>query len=138
MVKNVISLPGVSNAREFGGYPSAGDRRIKEGVLIRSGALVNATPDAVRTLREKYKVQTVIDFRSRDTALRAPDKEIPGACNICLPVVEMEDYAAMAGKPDMISGFRGKSIDKKMLLEMAIEYGLLGPDIYLLFLLGER
>ena len=103
MVKNFISLPGVSNARELGGYP-VGDSVIRKGVLIRSGNLVNAKPEAVLTLRETYHVQTVIDFRSKDKR-----------------------------KNNMT-----KKKDKKAVLEASYEYGLLGPEMYLVFLLRNR
>ncbi len=57
MHNNEILLPGVSNARELGGYP-VGDKYIKKGVLIRSGSLSEALPEAVdadmKLIRDKY------------------------------------------------------------------------------------
>ena len=137
MVKNFISLPGVSNTRELGGYP-VGDTVIRKGVLIRSGNLVNAKPEAVLTLREKYQLQTVIDFRSKDKRKNNPDAEIPGAKSISLPVVETMDYASMLKNPLHLPKLMAKKKDKKAVLEASYEYGLLGPEIYLVFLLRNR
>ena len=136
-MNNTLFLPGVSNARELGGYP-VGSRHVKKGVLIRSGALAHARPEALRTLRETYHLQAVIDFRMRDKRSGAPDPEIPGAENVSLPVVEMEDYIARAkaGVSDMAR--MSQVTDRKLLFEMAYEYGMLGPEIYTVFLLGER
>ena len=53
MLKNEISLPGINNARELGGY-KAGDKVIKHGLLIRTGALKDAAPEAVELLKNKF------------------------------------------------------------------------------------
>ena len=94
MKANTINLPGVLNARELGGYP-AGNRTVRSGVLIRSGVLNKAEPGAIDILSTEYRVQTVVDFRMSGVRDGAPDKEIPGAGYIRLPVVEMEDYLSM-------------------------------------------
>lgn len=137
MVKNFISLPGVSNTRELGGYP-VGDTVIRKGVLIRSGNLVNAKPEAVLVLRDTYHLQTVIDFRSKDKRKNNPDAEIPGAKSISLPVVETMDYASMLKNPLHLLKLMAKKKDKKAVLEASYEYGLLGPEMYLVFLLRDR
>ena len=137
MVKNFISLPGVSNTRELGGYP-VGDTAIRKGVLIRSGNLVNAKPEAVLVLRDTYHLQTVIDFRSKDKRKNNPDAEIPGAKSISLPVVETMDYASMLKNPLHLPKLMAKKKDKKAVLEASYEYGLLGPEMYLVFLLRNR
>lgn len=137
MVKNFISLPGVSNTRELGGYP-VGDTVIRKGVLIRSGNLVNAKPEAVLVLRDTYHLQTVIDFRSKDKRKNNPDAEIPGAKSISLPVVETMDYASMLKNPLHLPKLMAKKKDKKAVWEASYEYGLLGPEMYLVFLLRNR
>ena len=137
MVKNFISLPGVSNTREIGGYP-VGDTAIRKGVLIRSGNLVNAKPEAVLVLRDTYHLQTVFDFRSKDKRKNNPDAEIPGAKSISLPVVETMDYASMLKNPLHLPKLMAKKKDKKAVLEASYEYGLLGPEMYLVFLLRDR
>ena len=134
-MNNTLILPGVSNARELGGYP-VGGRCVRKGVLIRSGALAHAQSEAIQTLRETYHIQAVVDFRMRDKRSGAPDPEIPGVENTSLPVVEMEDYMARLGGKDMSRLSQVK--DKKLIFEMAYEYGMLGPELYTVFLLGER
>lgn len=137
MIKNFISLPGVSNTRELGGYP-VGDTVIRKGVLIRSGNLVNAKPEAVLVLCDTYHLQTVIDFRSKDKRKNNPDAEIPGAKSISLPVVETMDYASMLKNPLHLPKLMAKKKDKKAVVEASYEYGLLGPEMYLVFLLRNR
>ena len=136
-MKNIITLPGVKNARELGGY-GAGGSTVRTGALIRSGALDRAAPEAADILRDKYRLQAIVDFRMQVKRAAAPDVEIDGARNIGAPVIEMEDYAAMAGSPDMLKLYKANAADKRAVFEMAYEYGMLGPQIYLSFLFGER
>lgn len=134
---NTITLPGVSNARDLWGYP-AGNRQIKKGVLLRSGELCRAEEPAISTLKDEYHLQKIFDFRMHDRIAATPDPEIPGAANIPLPVMEMADFATMLEDPAMVDRYMSKLHDKDAAFEIAYEYGLLGPKMYGLFLLGKR
>ena len=59
-----IGLTGVTNARQLGGYVTEDGRKVKDGVLIRSGALGTATEEDIRILTEDYNVKLIIDFRN--------------------------------------------------------------------------
>ena len=137
MLKNEILLPGVQNSRELGGYP-AGGRIVKNGVLIRTGELVYATPEAKLKLSETYHVKYIVDFRMKSEAMQAPDPIIPGADNHNYPVVEFEDYFAMLGNSDIPKDILSQPMDKSQLIEMAYERGLIGPHMYSMYLLGDR
>lgn len=134
MLKQAIDLPGIGNARELGGY-AAGDKHIRPGLLLRTAALNNAMPEAVDKLTDEYRLQTVIDFRMTVERGSVPDPEIPGAENIHLPVIEIEDYPP--ADPKMLEEYE-KSGDRMKMFEMSYEAGMLGPGQYLSFLLGER
>ena len=137
MVKNLIELPGISNAREIAAYP-AGGGYVKKGILLRTGALNAASPKAIEQLSEKYHVQKIIDFRMSNERLKAPDPEIPGAENISLPVVEIEDYMAKLGDPELVKQYLSQKMDRETLVGLAYKNGLIGPETYELFLLGDR
>ena len=137
MVKKLIELPGVSNAREIGAYP-AGAGYVKKGILIRTGALNAASPQAIEQLSERYHVQKIVDFRMSNERLKAPDPEIPGAENISLPVVEIEDYMAKLGDPDLAKQYLSQKMDRETIVGLAYKNGLIGPETYELFLLGDR
>ena len=137
MIDNTINLPGVLNARELGGYP-AGDRLIRHGVLIRSGVLNNAAPEAIEILSNNYHVQTIVDFRMSGVRDGAPDKEVPGAECIRIPVVEKKDYFAKVKKPEIIKQFMSGFTDQRAMMDFAYESGFLSPELYLMFLLGAR
>ncbi|GGX64590.1 tyrosine-protein phosphatase [Streptomyces hiroshimensis] len=79
-------LAGVRNFRDLGGLPAAGGRRVRHGVLFRSGHLAHATEDDARFLGS-LGLHTVFDFRNdADIALDGPDVGLTGVRNVNLPL----------------------------------------------------
>ena len=94
MTTQGLELDGVSNARQLGGYICQDGRRIKQNVLLRTGELCELTPKGAKELAEQYKVKNIIDFRMESERAEAADKEVPGAENIWISVMEMSDFGA--------------------------------------------
>ncbi|NLU73024.1 tyrosine-protein phosphatase [Streptomyces sp. HNM0575] len=87
------TLTGVRNFRDVGGVPTADGRRLRHGVLFRSGHLAHATPEDARFLGG-LGLHTVFDFRnSADQALEGPDVELPGVRNLNIPLSDPADGA---------------------------------------------
>ncbi|MCQ2287097.1 MAG: tyrosine-protein phosphatase [Bacteroidales bacterium] len=86
-----IDLEGVANARELGGYVMQDGRRIRHGLLLRSGTLNTATDDDIRKLHDEFDLRHVFDFRTGYEAAKAPDRVVPGSDNISLPSVDPVD-----------------------------------------------
>lgn len=82
-----VDLPGVTNARQLGGY-RIGKKYIRKDLLIRSGALPKASDEALATLADDYSLAAVFDFRSSFERGENPDREVNGAANIWLPCLE--------------------------------------------------
>ena len=59
--KQVVELPGVSNARQLGGY-ILGDKMVRMDLLLRSGNLSKASDEAIASLRDKYRLSLIADF----------------------------------------------------------------------------
>lgn len=68
-----IGLTGIVNARELGGYISEDGRKVKRGVLLRTGALSGMTEADRTCLMEQYHLTDVIDFRTSFECAAAPD-----------------------------------------------------------------
>src|SRR5882757_4289544 len=79
-------LTGVRNFRDVGGLPTADGRRVRPGVLFRSGHLAHATPQDTAFL-EGLGLHTVLDFRNDDDiALEGPDVVLAGTRNLNIPL----------------------------------------------------
>jgi protein-tyrosine phosphatase len=86
-------LAGVRNFRDVGGLPTVDGRRVRHGVLFRSGHLAHATEDDAAFL-SSLGLHTVFDFRNAaDQQLEGPDVELPGVRNVNLPLSDPADGA---------------------------------------------
>ncbi|MET7454168.1 tyrosine-protein phosphatase [Streptomyces sp. NPDC005574] len=86
-------LAGVRNFRDVGGLPTVDGRRVRHGVLFRSGHLAHATAEDAAFL-DTLGLHTVFDFRNAaDQKLEGPDVELPGVRNVNLPLSDPADGA---------------------------------------------
>jgi protein-tyrosine phosphatase len=86
-------LTGVRNFRDVGGLPAADGRRVRPGVLFRSGHLAHADEHDAAFLAG-LGLHTVFDFRNRDDiALEGPDTDLPGTRNLNLPLSDPAEGA---------------------------------------------
>ena len=83
-----IELEGVLNARTLDGLPCADGKRVRPGLLLRTGKLVRATDGDVAALSERWRVSLVIDLRTTMERQQEPDRAIPGAERRELPVFD--------------------------------------------------
>ena len=67
-----IFVDGVDNVRDIGGYKTASNKVVKQGLVYRSGQMnedkvsdmqVSATDDGLRVLKEQLKIKTDVDLR---------------------------------------------------------------------------
>lgn len=134
-MKRSIGLLSVGNARELGGLP-AGDTTVCHGVLLRTGGLATASKEDLARLQEVYDVARVIDFRMSYEREQNPDPDVPGAQNIFLPVLEIQD--APGFDPSMLYQLPQLMADRQSMLRLAIQMGMLSPTLYQNFVLSER
>ena len=83
--QHYLPVDGIVNARDLGGYPAAGGKTVRHGLLLRSASLAESKEKDLSYL-SGIPVGTVVDFRM-DFELRGKeDKVIPGARYVRLPV----------------------------------------------------
>lgn len=86
-------LAGVRNFRDVGGLPTVDGRRVRAGVLFRSGHLAHAT-DQDAAFLAALGLHTIFDFRNAaDQRLEGPDVSLPGVRNVNLPLSDPADGA---------------------------------------------
>lgn len=86
-------LAAVRNFRDVGGLPTVDGRRVRYGVLFRSGHLAHATTTDAAFLGS-LGLHTIFDFRNEaDQKLEGPDVELPGVRNVNLPLTDPADGA---------------------------------------------
>ncbi|MER5943320.1 tyrosine-protein phosphatase [Streptomyces sp. NPDC001928] len=86
-------LAGVRNFRDVGGLPTVDGRRVRHGVLFRSGHLAHATAQDADFL-DSLGLHTIFDFRNAaDQKLEGPDVELSGVRNVNLPLSDPADGA---------------------------------------------
>ncbi|MEV0263415.1 tyrosine-protein phosphatase [Streptomyces sp. NPDC050617] len=84
-------LAGVRNFRDVGGLPALDGRRVRHGVLFRSGHLAHATEDDARYLGS-LGLHTIFDFRnSSDIRIEGPDVALTGVRNVNIPLSDPAD-----------------------------------------------
>lgn len=85
MINRVIPLTGIHNLRDYGGYGALGGRRVKTGLLWRSGQHIDATPQDLAAF-EALSVRTIIDLRGEMERERSPCARAPEFCASVLSV----------------------------------------------------
>jgi protein-tyrosine phosphatase len=76
-----LLLESQPNFRDLGGFPTSDGRKIKSGLLFRSGDLHSWTDNELQNL-EKLNIGTIIDFRSDREREHRPDSVISSVKSI--------------------------------------------------------
>lgn len=77
----------VPNLRDLGGMKGAGGKRIREGMLIRSEQLYNAS-EQDKALLAGLPLRKIIDFRNSKEAAEKPDPAVSGSEYLNLSIID--------------------------------------------------
>ena len=80
-----IPVNGIINARDLGGYIMQDGRRLRDGMLLRSAHLADATDEDLQYL-SSIPIAKVIDFRKDIEMNGKTDRMVPGAEYIRLEI----------------------------------------------------
>lgn len=129
---HVIPIKSIHNARELGGYKTADERTVKSGLLLRTAALHGISDEDIKTLKEIYRVQHIIDFRMEMEMTGAKDPPIDGAQYHHLDVIDLSGLLPQDMPDTNIS-----ELDLIQLISMSEQLGMLEEDMYIGFLSTE-
>ncbi|MET8022924.1 tyrosine-protein phosphatase [Streptomyces avermitilis] len=117
-------LAGVRNFRDVGGLPTVDGRRVRQGLLYRSGHLAHATDEDAAFLAS-LDLHTIFDFRNAaDIKLEGPDVELPGVRNLNFPLTDPAhgaEFWTMVREGDL-DQLRGLLADGKAANRMITSY----------------
>ncbi len=111
-----IPLQGLPNTRDLGGLKSEDGRLILPKKLIRSGDLYHLSYEDQKTLREKYKLSKVIDFRTMQEKERKPDTKLEGVTYVFNPILD-EATLGITRENDMVDDVTTSNIDMGNFME---------------------
>ena len=126
MTVQFLDLKSISNARQLEAYRGADGKRIKSKLLIRSGALYNASIEDLNKLVNLYGLSTIIDLRNADETEHQPDPQLPNVKYYSLSVMG-EDSANSLAIVEIYRQYQNNV--GKAYVEM-IRKGALVPDMY--------
>ncbi len=133
-----ISLEGVGNSRQLGGYKGEGGRTIKDGVLLRTAALADATDADIERLQNVYHLAEIVDLRMDSEIEASPELEIAGVKNLHLSIMDAADTAkkiaglSAEGQEIVSSGTDAQKI------EIYKRLGIVGDQMYVNYLSSEQ
>jgi len=123
-----VPLSGQPNFRDLGGYASSDGRRVKWGVVYRSGELSQLSPDDVRTLAE-LGIKTVVDLRSPEEVTARGQGRLPdGAALHPMPISSSDMFAKLI--PSLLEGDFSKvppnlldKVNRHLVREFSAQFG---------------
>ena len=68
-----------------------GRRKVREGLLLRSARLTNATPKDIKDLKEQLHLSEILDLRNTFEKEEHPDVVFPGVPHIDLPIIDFNE-----------------------------------------------
>lgn len=81
-----ISLEGQPNFRDLGGYDTGNDKRLKTGLLYRSGTLSRLTEADIEKI-QSLNIKTVVNFLTEEERNKNGEDKLPeGVKSIFLPI----------------------------------------------------
>lgn len=113
MAEELLPLKTVRNPRDLGGYTGFAGRKIKAGLLLRTGTVAAISEEDGDYLRARG-VKTIIDLRSPQECRKRPDKKLAGIQNVNIPVNSRDQTKAGASLAELarqygldpLAGFR--------------------------------
>ena len=83
----LIKLKYIKNFRDLGGIKTTDGHTIKSHMLIRGTAPVKLTEEDIVLLKEKYKLATIIDLRTKKESEEQPDTQLDGVKYLHMPIL---------------------------------------------------
>ena len=133
--EQTLNMSSISNARELGGYKTRDGKTVREGVLLRSAALTEASQEEVDHLINHYNLAAVIDLRASYELAEEPEPQFDGIAQYNFRIMDEQMMAGRAAAvSDILTDPNADPIKRMMSI---LEAGVISDQMYVEFLQGE-
>ncbi|GEK35148.1 tyrosine-protein phosphatase [Kurthia sibirica] len=108
-----VKFEGIFNFRDADGIRTIDGRKIKPGLIFRSGDLNTSTLNDIDQLENSLKVQTIFDYRDDDEAKNSPTPAMEGIKFVRIPARKADSVLETANMKDIMKNqnFQHFSLD---------------------------
>ena len=118
LAQQFLPVKGIVNARDLGGYEVQDGRHVRNGLLLRTAHLADATSADLNYLAG-LSLGKVIDFRTEHEKKGRIDRDVPGAEYIGIPIDSSGALSATATEEERRKFTKRKKFNIKKVIVMA-------------------
>ena len=130
-----LNMSTISNARELGGYQTRDGKTVREGVLLRAGALTDASQEELDSLINDYNLTAIIDMRASYELAEDPEPAVDGVAQYNFKIMDEQMMARRAAAiQDVLTD---PNVDPVKRMTAILEAEVISDQMYVEFLQGE-
>ena len=130
-----LNMSTISNARELGGYQTRDGKTVRKGVLLRTGALTDASQEELDSLINDYNLTAIIDMRASYELAEDPEPAVDGVAQYNFKIMDEQMMARRAAAiQDVLTD---PNVDTVKRMTAILEAEVISDQMYVEFLQGE-
>ena len=130
-----LNMSTISNARELGGYQTRDGKTVREGVLLRTAALTDASQEELDSLINDYNLTAIIDMRAAYELAEDPEPAVDGVAQYNFKIMDEQMMARRAAAiQDVLTD---PNVDPVKRMTAILEAEVISDQMYVEFLQGE-
>lgn len=130
-----LNMGTISNARELGGYQTRDGKTVREGVLLRTAALTDASQEELDSLINDYNLTAIIDMRASYELAEDPEPAVDGVAQYNFKIMDEQMMARRAAAiQDVLTD---PNVDPVKRMTAILEADVISDQMYVEFLQGE-